>query len=415
MSDVKKVWNEDDSRLYLSFPSKEFDLLDAGAVYSIGIDEMGRFFLTKKSNGYKFDYKLYGLETDFINRVVKTYSKTQGNLGILLNGIKGTGKTVSSKLIATKINLPIIIVDRKLDGVHTFLNTITQDITIFIDEYEKIYGDSSQMLTIMDGALNSTYRRLFLMTTNELYVDRNIIERPSRVRYLKIFGNLKPDVVEEVVDDILEYTQFKKECITFISSLETITIDIIKAVINEVNIHEEAPSAFESVFNVKKIKGSYNVSLVEDGGLNQLAKNVRVYPKPTYTDSSIGYHFEIDGKSIGMITRIINWTTVEVSPYTDRKGKQIGFDEPITLKIEDADTVNYAYSYGSFDEFGVPTNTSAVSTTKEVSSIANRIIEAIEKSDDSEDYDAVVEQLPYEEISSIPTLELRLESKTIGG
>jgi len=415
MSDVKKVWNEDDSRLYLSFPSKEFDLLDAGAVYSIGIDEMGRFFLTKKSNGYKFDYKLYGLETDFINRVVKTYSKTQGNLGILLNGIKGTGKTVSSKLIATKINLPIIIVDRKLDGVHTFLNTITQDITIFIDEYEKIYGDSSQMLTIMDGALNSTYRRLFLMTTNELYVDRNIIERPSRVRYLKIFGNLKPDVVEEVVDDILEYTQFKKECITFISSLETITIDIIKAVINEVNIHEEAPSAFESVFNVKKIKGSYNVSLVEDGGLNQLAKNVRVYPKPTYTDSSIGYHFEIDGKSIGMITRIINWTTVEVSPYTDRKGKQIGFDEPITLKIEDADTVNYAYSYGSFDEFGVPTNTSAVSTTKEVSSIANRIIEAIEKSDDSEDYDDVVEQLPYEEISSIPTLELRLESKTIGG
>jgi hypothetical protein len=415
MSDVKKVWNEDDSRLYLSFPSKEFDLLDAGAVYSIGIDEMGRFFLTKKSNGYKFDYKLYGLETDFINRVVKTYSKTQGNLGILLNGIKGTGKTVSSKLIATKINLPIIIVDRKLDGVHTFLNTITQDITIFIDEYEKIYGDSSQMLTIMDGALNSTYRRLFLMTTNELYVDRNIIERPSRVRYLKIFGNLKPDVVEEVVDDILEYTQFKKECITFISSLETITIDIIKAVINEVNIHEEAPSAFESVFNVKKIKGSYNVSLVEDGGLNQLAKNVRVYPKPTYTDSSIGYHFEIDGKSIGMITRIINWTTVEVSPYTDRKGKQIGFDEPITLKIEDADTVNYAYSYGSFDEFGVPTNTSAVSTTKEVSSIANRIIEAIEKSDDSEDYDDVVEQLPCEEISSIPTLELRLESKTIGG
>ena len=414
MSDVKKVWNEDDSRLYLSFPSKEFDLLDAGAVYSIGIDEVGRFFLTKKSDGYKFDYKLYGLETDFINRVVKTYSKTQGNLGILLNGIKGTGKTVSSKLIATKINLPIIVVDRKMDGVHTFLNTITQDITVFIDEYEKIYGESSQMLTIMDGALNSTYRRLFLLTTNELYVDRNIIERPSRVRYLKMFGNLKPDVVEEVVDDILEYTQFKKECITFISSLETITIDIVKAVLNEVNIHEEGPSVFESVFNVKKIKGSYNVNLVEDGGLNQLAKNVRVYPKPTYTDSSIGYHFEIDGKSIGMITRIINWTTVEVSPYTDRKGKQIGFDKPITLKIEDTDTVNYAYSYGSFDEFGVPTNTSAVSKTKEVSSIANRIIEAIEKSDDSEDYDLVDESLPLEKLSAIPLVDVSFESKTIG-
>jgi len=406
MSDVKKVWNEDDSRLYLSFPSKEFDLLDNGAVYSIGIDEMGRFFLTKKSDGYKFDYKLYGLETDFVNRVIKTYGKTQGNLGILLNGIKGTGKTVSSKLIATKINLPIIVVDRKIDGVHTFLNTITQDITVFIDEYEKIYGESSQMLTIMDGALNSTYRRLFLLTTNELYVDRNIIERPSRVRYLKVFGNLKPDVVEEIVDDILEYTQFKKECISFISSLETITIDIVKAVLNEVNIHEEAPSAFENVFNVKKIKGNYNVNLVEDGSLSKLAKNVRVYPKPTYADNSIGYHFEIDGQSIGMITRIINWTTIEVSPYTDRKGKLVGFDEPIILKIEDADTVNYAYSYGSFDEFGIPTNAAAVSTTKEVSPIANRILKAIEKSDE-EGEDEIEDSV---ESLAIPSIDLKLKS-----
>jgi len=219
-----------------------------------------------------------------------------------------------------------------------------------------------------------------------------------------VFGNLKPDVVEEVVDDILEYTQFKKECISFISSLETITIDIVKAVLNEVNIHEEAPSAFENVFNVKKIKGNYNVNLVEDGSLSKLAKNVRVYPKPTYTDTSIGYHFEIDGQSIGMITRIINWTTIEVSPYTDRKGKQVGFDEPIILKIEDADTVNYTYSYGSFDEFGVPTNSAAVSTTKEVSPIANRILKAIEKSDEEDEVEDSVESL------AIPSIDLKLKS-----
>jgi hypothetical protein len=385
MSDLKKVWNDEGNRLYLSFPSKEFDKLDNGAIYTVNVDEFGRFYLTKKSEGYKFDYKLYGLESKFINRVLKTYSKTHGNLGILLNGIKGTGKTVSSKLIASEINQPIILIDRKLDGVHTFLNTITQDITIFIDEYEKVYGDSAQMLTIMDGALNSTFRRMFLMTTNDLYVDRNLIERPSRVRYLKMFGNLKPEVVEEVIDDILEYPEMKKECISFISSLETITIDIVKAVINEVNIHEEAPSAFEDVFNVKKIKGNYNVKLVEDGKLSELAKNVRIYPRPTYNDGTIGYRFEIDGQTIGHVSRIVNWTTIEVSPYVDDKGKKVGFDEPIIIKIEDADAVNYSYTYGSYDEYGMPTNDFATNNSKEISDKAKSIIKALEEEEADED------------------------------
>ena len=386
MSDVKKVWNDEGNKLYLSYPSKEFDNLDNGAIYTVSVDDFGRFYLVKKSDGYKFDYKLYGLETDFINRVIKTYSKTQGNLGILLNGIKGTGKTVSSKLIAAKSNLPIVLIDRRIDGIHTFLNSITQDITIFIDEYEKVFGESSAMLTIMDGALNSTHRRLFLMTTNELYVDRNLIERPSRIRYLKMFNNLQPEVVEEIVDDILEFPYLKKECISFISSLETITIDVVKAVLNEVNIHEEAPSVFESVFNVKKIKGNYNVNLVEDGKLSELAKNVRVYPKPTFTDSTIGNRFDIDGNTIGRVTRIINWTTLEVSPFTNDKGENIGFDQPIILKIEDADAVNYAYTYGSYDEFGVAKNThaSANANTKELSITAKSIIRAIEADDEDE-------------------------------
>lgn len=400
MSEVKKVWNEDGNRLYLSFPSKEFDNLDNGAIYTVGVDDFGRFYLVKKSEGYVFDYKLYGLETNFINRVIKTFKSTQNNLGILLNGIKGTGKTVSSKIIATKSNLPIILIDRKIDGIHTFLNSITQDITIFIDEYEKVFGESSAMLTIMDGALNSTFRRLFLMTTNDLYVDKNLIERPSRIRYLKMFSNLKPEVVEEIVDDILEYTQFKKECISFISSLETITIDIVKAVLNEVNIHEEAPAAFEDVFNVRKIKGNYNVKLVEDGELSELAKNVRVYPRPTFTDSTIGNRFEIDGNTIGRVTRIINWTTLEISPYKDDNNKNIGFDEPIVVKIEDADAVNYAYSYGSYDEFGVPTNSLAkTATTKELSKTAKSIIKAFHEDEDEEEGE--------DEVMEIPSIQLK--------
>lgn len=348
MADVKKVWNDEGGRLYLSLPSDEFELLD-NAIYKVGIDQMGRFFLMKSSDGFTFDYKLYGLETKLVERVEKTYRATHGNLGILLNGLKGTGKTVTSKIIASKINQPIILVDTKIEGIQFFLNSITQDVTIFIDEYEKVFGDSAGMLTIMDGASNSSFRRLFLLTTNELYVDKNLIQRPGRVRYLKKFSDLKPEVITEIVDDILEYTDFRNECINFISNLETITVDIVKAIVNEVNIHMEGPSAFEDVFNVKKLSGKYNVQVRdENNNLVELATSANIYPRPTYNDGIVGYNFEIDGQAIGTISRVLNWTTIEVSPFKSRKGKNLGFDKPLILKMSDADMINYAFAYDGY-------------------------------------------------------------------
>lgn len=396
MSDVKKFWNDSDGRLYLSNPSQEFEMLEEGSIYSVGIDNYGRFFLIKKSDGYTFDYKLYGLETEFTDRVLKTYRKTSGNLGILLNGIKGTGKTVSSKIIANKVNQPIIVVNAPINGLETFLNTITQDITIFVDEYEKIYGESSKMLTIMDGALNSTYRRLFLLTTNELYVDRNIIQRPSRVRYLKMFNNLSPEVVEEVVNDILEYTEFKDDCINFISNLETITIDIVKAVLLEVNIHQESPSVFENVFNVKKIKGKYNLIVLDDGKQSELAKSVGVYPRPTFSDGVIGNNFSIDGQRIGLITRVINWTTIEVSPYTsdDSKGSNLGFDEPIILKLEDADVVNNTYAYHDMESYGFD---KPARNERVISPLASKIFKSLNDNEEEGEYsESEVQQVSTE-------------------
>jgi hypothetical protein len=139
--------------------------------------------------------------------------------------------------------------------------------------------------------------------------------------------------------------------------------------------------------------------LVEDGKLSELAKNVRIYPKPTFTDSTIGNRFDIDGNTIGRVTRIINWTTLEVSPFTNDKGENIGFDKPIILKIEDADAVNYAYTYGSYDEFGMPTNNSHVSSnanTKELSVTAKSIIRAIEADDEDDEVDEI--SIPKESI-----------------
>jgi hypothetical protein len=341
MGKNKQIWSNEGGALYLTYPSDEMERLE-NAVYTVKVDEFGRFYLKKISDEFKFDYKLYGLETDLINRTVKTYESTlHGNLGVLSNGLKGTGKTVSSKIIANKLNQPTILVESKLERVHFFLNAIPQNITIFIDEYEKIFGDSSEMLTIMDGASTSQYRRVFLLTTNNLYVDENMIQRPGRIRYLKKFEDLRPSVVEEIVSDILEYPDFKSECIGFISSLENITVDIVKAVISEVNIHGEGPSTFETLFNVKKLRGKFNVSMRdESGNLVQIAKSVKIYPRPMFNESNNGHRFQIDSETIGVITRVVNFSTIEIEALENKKGEKLGFSGQILLKVEDADLIN---------------------------------------------------------------------------
>jgi hypothetical protein len=349
MAEVKKVWNADGNSLYLGYPSQEFEKLE-NVIYKVSLDMFERPFLSKVADNFTFDYKLYGLETDFINRVIKTYNATDnGNLGILLNGLKGTGKTVSSKQIANALNQPIIIVGENKPQYPSFLNSIPQNITIFIDEYEKTFGNASNMLTIMDGASNSEYRRVFLLTTNELRIESNMIQRPGRVRYLKTFDHLKPIVIKEIVDDILIHKQFTNDCIQFISSLETITVDIVKAVLNEVNIHEEAPTAFESIFNVKKLKGKYNVSIrEEDGTLTEIASNISVNPRPMFNEGNVGYELDVDGVTVGEVVRVINYNTIEVEPYELEDGSVIGFKDNIMVKVEDADLINYAYAYDGF-------------------------------------------------------------------
>jgi len=372
----KQIWSDEGGPLYLTSPSKEYKKLD-NAVYTVGIDGFGRFYLSKVSDNFEFGHKIYGLERNLVNRVIKTYKATEGgNLGVLLNGLKGTGKTVTSKIISNELNQPTILVSMNIDGVGSFINEIPQDITVFVDEYEKIFGESSSLLSIMDGAFNSINRRVFIMTTNNLYVDDNMIQRPSRIRYLKKFDNLSPEVVEEIVDDVLVHKHFKKECVDFVSNLETITVDIVKAVITEVNIHEEAPSVFQSVFNVKKLKGKYNVMLREDDGtLSEIAKSVSVFPKPNYNDEMISYYFEIEGNTIGTISRVISWTTLELMPYEKDNGEGIGFDKPIIVKIEDADIINYAYSYSD----GMGGAGSVKKPQKTISAFAKSIMDAIEK------------------------------------
>lgn len=228
-------------------------------VYDIGFNPHEGWFLTRTIDCFSFDYKVYGLESKFCDHVAKTYLNTKGNLGVLLNGIKGTGKTVTAKVLANRLNLPVIIV-KDMKGMNQdmieFLNGFNFDAVLFLDEFEKNFSENdSTILQIMDGVYSIGYRKVFLLTTNELNINENLIGRPSRIRYIKTFGNLSLEIVKEYLNDNLIKKEYTTKLISYIDTLKYSTIDILKSVVEEVNIH--GIEVFE------EIKDAFNVTMIE--------------------------------------------------------------------------------------------------------------------------------------------------------
>ena len=230
-------------------------------IYEVKVSMTG-FYLSKIAESFTFDYKLYGLNQKFIDYVLKTYKNTTGNLGVLLDGIKGTGKTVTAKELCNHLQLPVILVQSMGDSndklIKYLSTTINFDCIFFFDEYEKEFKNSSDVLSFMDGTYNSIYRKIFLLTTNELKVDPNLLGRPSRIRYKKSFSNLSEEVTREILNDILKDKTAIEKVIELTHSMNIITIDLIKAIATEINIHGvEALPDIKETFNIEFSRFTY--------------------------------------------------------------------------------------------------------------------------------------------------------------
>lgn len=312
-----------DADHYLSIPSETIGSLPVG-VYKIELNEKrNEIYAQYQFDKFTFNHKIYEMESEFIDRAILTYQQTNGNLGILLNGLRGTGKSITAKLISNKLNLPVIIINKNFgDGfvikLKDFISELPCDAIILFDEFEKVFVDESwgktpALLTLMDGIDNSEFRRVFLMTTNELHLNQNYLERPSRIRYIKTYTDLRLETIIEIIDDILVKTEFKNECVEFISKLNIITIDIVKAVINEVNIHNQPPEMFRDIFNIKTTKSLFDIYEVIDGknvvySTDTDANNITLIPP--FSNKYLGRYLDIYSHEMGEIISVKDENTL---------------------------------------------------------------------------------------------------------
>lgn len=334
------MWSAKDNR-FIPIETASFQKGLGKGIFTIQVPMMGPTYLERIKDDFHFGYKIYGMNDGFVSRVQKTFDNTTGNLGILLNGLKGTGKSVTAELISNAFgerNMPTVLITSMVPNMNEFLAAIHEDIVVFIDEFEKVFSReedgyradySSEVLTIMDGALKSEYRRVFVFTTNRRHIDDNLLSRPGRIRYSKEYGDLSAAVIEELVDDLLENISFKNEVVDYILGLEIITIDIVKSVIQECNIHNETPEAFKDYFNVVEKGSVYNFFDItnEPAGITPTYERVSLNLNPESRSFKKGVNLRIyysDGREeyIGVIESIDRVKkTFKVKAYDEDKGE----------------------------------------------------------------------------------------------
>lgn len=291
-------------------------------IYDIDFAPFTGWSITKTADEFTFNYKIYDLETDFINHVITAFNNCESNLGVLMYGTRGSGKSASAKIICNKINLPIFVIkpvqDMSTSNLIDYISTFNFDCVFLFDEFEKNFSkEDSSILSIMDGVYTSKYRRLFILTTNNLSVNENLLSRPSRIRYLKEFGNLSLDAINNYLDDNLskENYEHKDEIISYIDTLEISTIDILKCIVDEIRIfgYDEFIKS-KKFFNTKTNSYNYYIryevfDIDEESDKNAFdnysvskfvedIKNLKLHPKPCKFD------YETDDEFVKAMT---NW------------------------------------------------------------------------------------------------------------
>lgn len=237
-------------------------------IYSVVYDRnKNSFFLTKQKDKFIMPSDIWmeprrEMELKYIKNSI---NKTSKNIGILFNGVKGTGKTLLAEMICNSIDCPVIMVENTEESTNNemlkfLVNEIKQDCIFLFDEFEKKFKPEEQqfLLSIVDGVHNTEHKKIFLFTCNDLNVDENFLGRLSRVAYILNFDYINDS--EEIRKYLIhKLSELSDEQITFIvdfvMSKQNRTIDTLSYIVREIRNQgfEQFKSVGSKIMNLEDV------------------------------------------------------------------------------------------------------------------------------------------------------------------
>jgi hypothetical protein len=236
--------------------------------YMLKFDPREGYYLIEKEN-FKLPSKVYG-DYSIVDRWLKSYKhNSEKNMGIILSGYKGSGKTITAQKFCIDSELPVIIINDAFEGpdfVDFISNPLLGQSIIFIDEFEKVYSrdtNQSDLLSLMDG--NFPTKLIFLLTVNEFSINEYLINRLNRVKYRKDYLDLGDDIVNEVIDDLLINKDHRESVFDFFAKVNMCTFDLLVNLIKEMNLFGEDAIECGKHLNLKSEYKYYEVFEIING------------------------------------------------------------------------------------------------------------------------------------------------------
>ena len=303
---------------------KTFDRLPANT-YTICFSKNRGFFL-EQSESFLISEKIYGKHIEKVRKVFRTYEmKENRNLGVILSGDKGIGKSLFAKLLCINgiaKGLPVIIVDSYICGIASFINSIDQKCIILFDEFDKTFcGDSdsrepmndpqTEMLALFDGI--NTSEKLFVITCNNIQkLSTFLINRPGRFHYHFRFDYPTAEEITEYLQDNIDkqYWGEIENVISFAGRVK-LTYDCLRAIAFEINCGESFKSAIQDLNIINIEAQTYNVELQYSDG----STDCRRMSFDAFADHGIEQNFDYNGE-YGIINIMFNPKNMQYNKET---------------------------------------------------------------------------------------------------
>lgn len=266
--------------------------------YRVDYDPETRIFSLLEAHDFEIpETKIYGQHLDKVKKVLNSMDQMNRNLGVILSGDKGIGKSLFSKCLglkARKKGIPVILVNEYHEGIANFLEEIEQTVMILFDEYDKTFDEKkhncqAEMLSLFDGV--SAGKKLFVITCNEIQsLSQYLINRPGRFHYHFRFLYPTADEIRDYMEDKLDKQYYDEiENVIAFSVRMNLNYDCLRSIAFELNNGLKFQEAINDL-NIIRISQYKNIKIIVEfenqATLSGKIKEWQLYDN-TITDMSI--------------------------------------------------------------------------------------------------------------------------------
>lgn len=219
--------------------------LPAGT-YDVLFSEMSGYSLIKRAD-FETTTKVYGPHKELVNQMITRYEQFNSNFGVILGGRKGTGKTMTARLLSEAFkakDIPTIIISKATPGLPDFIQSIEQEVFILFDEFEKVFPKGSPdtkdlqspFLPVFDGLSNT--KHFYMVTINDYNkLNDYFLGRTGRFYYNITFDAIGKDEITEILTDKLDKSlKLDINRLSFILSIIDVNYDQLMSIIKELNL-----------------------------------------------------------------------------------------------------------------------------------------------------------------------------------